>query len=393
MAKVQCEPDPNPGTDRNKGEKLQPHRKIIAAVLAATVLVTTLQQGIRIANTYSKIDADFTGGGLAYHSTIYGNGGTVIIDDSIETISPIEKDDPVIAQVLGELAPDQAKIAEADDGTRVEYYILNKHISPENGVVVFTMGWGGNVQTETAQQELIYLIANLPGPKQVIVINSVNTIPTKEAAAEMMSEGSFLAFGTSVDAAMAELLEEYPSSEIEQWGHSEGARRAIAQALAYYLRTGEQIETIKVLDPVGSHEQSIGSLALRFLEEGVYSTKYDNSSYDLSISVAQTNDDLNRDGWGYLWFNAPNTMKKNGVMIDLGEAIAVGAAKKVIIVSPELSALTRPNDVDEMLSEIDIPNNTIVYHIILRNHTHGSVGSGEVVRVEVSLYDSEGMRK
>jgi len=359
-------------------------RKLTAILISMMLVTATAPQTISAVGAYHEINVSESG--LVYHSTVYGSGRITTFDGSIETINPIEKDNQIIARVLSELAPDQAKVAEADDGAKVEYYMLNKHALAKDGVIIFNMGWGGNIQNKTAQQELIYLIANLPKSKQVIVINNINTIPTRKAITKMASEGSFLAFGVSVDAAMAELLNNYPSNKIEQWGHSEGGRRAIAQASAYYLRTGEQIEMIKVLDPVGSHEQNIGSLALGIIKDRIISEKYDNSKYNLPITVVQTNSNLNLRGWWYKWINIPGIMIKNGMAFDLKEVVAAGAAREVIIVSPELSALTNPRDVDIILNGVEIPNNTRVCHISLEDHTHNAVGTGLVTFVEETLY-------
>ncbi|MCL2451729.1 hypothetical protein FWD20_02540 [Candidatus Saccharibacteria bacterium] len=365
-------------------------RRRVNRVMALMALATIVWHSAPTVNTMSKIDTDFAGG-LKYHSTVYDGGKATVLDGSIDTIDPIEKDDPVIAQVLSELAPDQAVVAEADDGTRVEYYMLNKHISPENGVIVFNMGWKGDVQTETTHQELTYLISNLPEPKQVIVINIINTNPTKEVMDQMMSEGSFIPFGVSVDAGLAELLENYKSDKIEYWGHSEGARRAIAQAYAYYLRTGEPIAVLKALDPVGSHGQELLPFGLNSAkEEWLYSMMYDNSKYDLHLAVAQADKGLEQDNRYLSSFGAPNVMRRNGTTIDLGETITAGAARQIIVVSPELSAITNPSDVSEIISTTNIPYGTVVCHTMLEGHSHYPIGSGKSMAVETSSYANVG---
>lgn len=150
--------------------------------------------------------------------------------------------------------------------------------NPDSDIAKFVYyGWGGNFRHPNAQREAITMAHAEPDIAHVVVngpgIGNSGMIP-KSAQKEIMETGSFLPLGEYYAPVMQHIAEDYDTLLVN--GHSLGAR--LATAATHYMEPG-RVKEMRLHDPVGTREMSLGGLALNFIaKEGLENSRYESEA-------------------------------------------------------------------------------------------------------------------
>jgi hypothetical protein len=195
---------------------------------------------------------------------------------------------------------------------------------------------------------------------------------------------------------LGEELKKY-GDDIEMWGHSSGARMAIGLAAVHFAETGDQIEKLSLIEPIGSEKSSLLKTAFGFIvNEGIKMMKYSKRSpyNELSLLPNHNGRPRRRKTWierfracYQTWVSLPVSLGKPGLESDLEQALPA-VKEKIAVLSPEHSGLNKPEVVRDVLSRLakkaDRPQK--IEQVVLPDDSHSIISAGAGARVGATLY-------
>jgi hypothetical protein len=245
-------------------------------------------------------------------------------------------------------------------------------ISPEGGaatsskeLTAYQYPWSGHTNNPVGINEMAALSAALPTHTILAIDNpatgSSDRLP-RATAREIARTGSYLPYAEIAVTALEKLLKDFEKHNFT--GGSQGARRSIACAAFMGMSLNKLTTGLRLIDPVGSHEQSMLELAKGFMiDMAGNSGRYVEASSDALAAKAQKNLDspgrvaagmwdlIKRHGVADQFWHQPRALAKDGLRADLEKASPY-VTDALVVTSPELSELTHPEDVQRILEEI-----------------------------------------
>jgi hypothetical protein len=288
----------------------------------------------------------------------------------------------------------QRAIANPQREGRIGYVVVPPAEGTEGSrhLQVYNFPWGGNTSNHVGEYELAMLAASRPD-MMIMSIDSPATGASLRLSSEISREiartGSYIAYGElAVDALRAMIAKEgVEFEEITFSGASQGARRAIGMAACAGSMLGNTVTNLNLIDPVGSHEQSLGTLAKAFMQlEGGHTAKYTEASTEKAVAAAQAYNDspqnlpavlmhfMRHGGFINQMLREPQAMARDGLRGDIAQAAPL-VTGMISIASPELSELTHPEDALAILKSLaadaggHAPGSRF-QHRLVRNQTH-----------------------
>ncbi len=286
----------------------------------------------------------------------------------------------------------QRAIADPQREGRIGFVMVPPAEGVEGGkhLEVYHFPWGGNTSNPVGVNELAALAASRPD-RTIMSVDSPATgaslrLPS-DISYEIARTGSYMAYGElAVEALRAVLAKaETEFDEVTFSGASQGARRAIGMAACVGSLLEDKVTNLQLIDPVGSHEQSLGELAKAFMQlEAGHTAKYTEASLEKAVAAAQAYNDslgnlpgvlahfMRRGGLVNQMLREPQAMAHSGLPVDmmLAAPLVTGMTS---ISSPELSELTHPDDALDILKGLAdryANSDRRFQHRLLRGQTH-----------------------
>jgi hypothetical protein len=255
---------------------------------------------------------------------------------------------------------------------------------------VYYFPWGGHSKNGVGENEMAALAASRPD-RTIMSVDSPATgaslrLPS-DVSYEIARTGSYMAYGElAVEALRAVLANaETEFGEITFSGASQGARRAIGTIACAGSMLEGKVTNLHLIDPVGSHEQSLGDLAKAFMQlEAGHTAKYTEASLEKAVAAAQAYNDspknlprvlahfMRHGGFINQMLREPQAMARDGLRGDMILA-APHVTGMTSISSPELSELTHSDDALHILENFAdryVNSDRRYQHRLLRGQTH-----------------------
>lgn len=232
-------------------------------------------------------------------------------------------------------------------------------------LTVYQYPWSGYTDSLPATSEMAAYAAAMPTHTILAIDNPATgrSDPLPRSVAHKIGKtGSYLPYAEIMISTLRKVLEDY--DEINFSGASQGARRAIACAAFMGMCLDLTTNDLRVIDPVGSHKQSLRELAKGFMVDMAgNSRRYVEASTDTAAAERQKRHDsptrvaaglwdlIRRHGVADQFLHQPRALAQDGLEADLRKAFPY-ITDTLAITSPELSELTRPGDVRHILQEV-----------------------------------------
>lgn len=243
-------------------------------------------------------------------------------------------------------------------GGQLEYAIVNKG---NDSLTIVSPGWGGSFRNPLSVREMAALVMRNPDTTFLALHNPGNDNSSrlpKAMSREMARTGIFLPAGRYLlDALQRAPLQDHRTLDLI--GHFQGARYAIGMAAA---GASIPIHELRVSDPVGSKEKRFLKFVKTFMTvEGAHSAKYVQASRDAVSQTLQQKGDSTLGllrkmggiivGGGFFdMLRQIDALRRAGLESDLLAAVST-VRERILVTSPELSALTDPDAVEEILKK------------------------------------------
>lgn len=189
---------------------------------------------------------------------------------------------------------------------------------------------------------------------------------------EMKRTGSFEAYGEQIASALEVLRQDFEQTKGVGW--STGARAMLGILAARHNESG--LEKVVAIDPPGSRKLGLTGIINAFIiQEGGYAKQYTPDTQTIeakSIGAPKSSFDA-RAMWQAL-YGFPVAMSRMGLEGDLIKA-TTGLSKdhSVAVVSPELSALNRPEDVADIMRWVSLTTDARLIHYIVDRQSHTGI--------------------
>lgn len=302
---------------------------------------------------------------------------------AIEMLPTVEDDPELAARVAEQLQATHR--SRAIGGRALEYATYG---DGEDLQVIF-FGWGGNLQSPVAVREIQGMAAAMSPNEKLLVVNNPGVGRTDVLPAAMSREvarsGSFLPYGEFVAQSLAEVMDDHASTSLR--GHSYGARVAISMAAGVRGLTNTNIDSMVLTDPPGSRPLGFMGIVKGFMQlEGGHTAQYQAHTIDPTTAHLQQYNDaparalpsmLQLAKNGGLWqqmIRDPLAMSREGLLGDLKVA-APAVTERLIINTPDLSELSDPAAVVDILGIVSQLTDAEVQQRIIREHTHSVMGA------------------
>jgi len=261
----------------------------------------------------------------------------------------------------------------------------------EGTLEVYHFPWGGNSDNPVGAYELAIYARTHPN-STILAIDSPAVGASRRLSSRVSREiarsGSYISYGEVAVNALRSIFLDYDKRIIS--GASQGARRAIGITASLGEILQLPVHELHLLDPVGSHSQTVKELMKAFARlEGKHTNKYLEASPDqLAVEAQREIGSLKRlphvlgkfvlrGGALNQMVREPQAMAKAGLANDLARSLS-NIEEIVIINSPEKSELTRPDYVLEILRMLAAQQppgqeRPLLQQRVLKGQTHAMV--------------------
>lgn len=260
-----------------------------------------------------------------------------------------------------------------------------------DNVTTVLYGWGGNFRHDVAIREAQALYQSNPDT-QFLLINPggtghTDTLP-RTVRTEMARRGNYGPLGEHYATALKNsgILDGRP---VNLRGHSQGARAALG--MAPHFEDG--IDTLVVNDPTGSRDLSFLGLANAFMrKESGHLSNYLDAKFDPEASrlqkegsapttVAETVRSLRQ-----MLLTDPRGLHRETLESALLEA-APNVRNELRVITPELSELSRPDDVAAILGRVlqsaQLQDSLLFEQWVIRDHTHSWMAATPAIQAHM----------
>lgn len=263
-------------------------------------------------------------------------------------------------------------------------------------LTVINPGWGADFEHPLSERDLIaygatdptmnFLFYNAPG------VGGSSPLPG-HLSKDLARTGIYKDVGTYLTTAMHGPLRDY--AHVDLVGESQGARHALGIAASESIRI--PIRDVRLLDPVGSKEQSLLRLAYSFaIVEGGRGGRYSASSTDEESRRIQKDLDspehFAEKISGLLRSGVLDTLRQiralcHGTVGEDLRAALPQISRFLQVNTPELSALTSPKTMPTILAELAKEQQwpASIEHRILRHRSHSCTAGNPAVRAAILM--------
>lgn len=263
-------------------------------------------------------------------------------------------------------------------GTAIETALFRSPSNQDGELKAITLGWGGNFYTDLARLELAEIAAQNPHSDLLVINNpgAGRSSPIDRVSMKYMKKtGSFAPYGEEVARAINEFTYDY--NHINLYGHSMGARTAVATA----PYVDKSIDYVTATDPPGSENLGLLGIANAFMiQEGRHAKEYAaKSDNQTSLELQQANDKnalnslraMGGSAVKQMFLDQTQAMSKAGLEGDLKNLTKSGNVDILQINSPEFSAISNPETVRAILQQLakEFPQ-FIIRQLLLLGQTH-----------------------
>ena len=251
-------------------------------------------------------------------------------------------------------------------------------------LLVYSYPWSGHTDNPVGKYEMAALAAEHP-EKTIMSIDNPSTGISGHLPASYSKEigrtGSYMPYGEYAVGALAHVLKDYDGKTL--FGSSQGSRRQVAMAAVMGDTLNQRTDDLRLIDPVGSHEQSLRELAEGFMVNmAKNSGEYVDKSSDLLAADTQRRQDaiprvikgmsqlvLAR-GLASQFLREPQALAKDGLAEDL--RLALPYVKRLEVITPDMSELTNVENIHRILEEIAAIGGgpAEIQHTVLHHQSH-----------------------
>jgi hypothetical protein len=295
--------------------------------------------------------------------------------------------------IRAELSEKEVKIARLGNSA-IEFAVLNHEVSPDNGVIIYNMGIGGDFHHPVGARE-VEVLAYVNPDQQIVVINNTgsgaSSLIPRETMKQMKQDSICKPQGVLMLQILEKQLQQY-GDRIELMGNSAGARVAIGMTAAFSA-AGQNIANLRVVDPVSAADRLPLGVQMRLISQVVAMSGYGKSPYNEGSELKNIPANLFTARGAMIdnWMNYPLVVRRaSGLEADLDSAMSA-VRGDLAVIQPERSEFARTNDMRELITKVAIRHSgnypETLRHIIIEGHSHAIMSKNAGALPLITLHE------